>query len=84
MSECYLSLYSDVFPVETGSLGGTCRGCQWKCSIDLTQLVIGWPKATANTASDPLAVNKLLTALMMPIVLKEIKALTTREPGDQC
>ena len=45
----------------------------------LTQLVIGWTKATANTASEPLM---KLTALMTAIMLKEIKVLTSGGPGE--
>ena len=57
MSDCCLILYSEVFPVETGSWGGTCHSSQQKCSIDLTKVEIGWSKATANTNDDPLAAN---------------------------
>ena len=52
----------------------------------MTQLVIGWPKAMANTNSDLLAANELLTmltVLMTPIVLKEIKVLALGEPEGQ-
>ena len=50
---------------------------QWKCSIDLTRLVIGWPKAKANTATHYLLT--VLTVLMTAVVFKEIKVIALFE-----